>query len=61
MDEFEVKKNIDVKAIRKHLAKVSSFFRNADEKVQATLVLNENYSSLTAIVEGKVLCINFMN
>lgn len=57
----EVKKNVDVKVIKEHLVSIASQIAESQEPVNATLVKDENYSSMTAMVGNQVLCINFMH
>ena len=57
----KIKKNIDVQVIKERLQNLAQIFgAESDEPVNATLVMDETYTSMTALVGGKVLCINFM-
>lgn len=57
-----IAKSTDVRTIKQHLLSVANLIHDdEDEEVTATLVHDSTYSSMTAIIGGKVLCINFMN
>ena len=57
----EIKKNVTLQAVKDQLKVITKLFGEVkDEDVQATLVMDDDYRSVTAIVEGKVLCINLM-
>ena len=57
---IRVEKNISVEEIKKHLFRIANGLKAEGETVKARLVQNETYSSMTAMIGGKVLCINFM-
>ena len=57
----EIKKNVTLQAVKDQLKAITKLFGEADESVQATLVMDDNYRSITAICGNQVLCINFMN
>ena len=58
----EIKKNVTVQAVQEQLKVITELFGEVkDEEVKATLVMDEDYRSITAIYGGKVLCINLMN
>lgn len=48
-------------AIKEHLVSIASQIVESQEPVNATLVKDEHYSSMTAVVGNQVLCINFMS
>ena len=57
----EIKKNVTLKAVKDQLKDITKLFGEVKEdEVKATLVMDDDYRSVTAIVEGKVLCINLM-
>ena len=57
----EIKKNVTLKAVKDQLRDITKLFGEVKEdEVKATLVMDDDYRSVTAIVEGKVLCINLM-
>ena len=56
----KIHKGVDVHAIKEHLEQIIANLPSIDEKVNATLVDDETYMSMTAVFENKVLCINFM-
>lgn len=57
----EIKKNVTLQAVKNQLKDISKLFGEVKEdEVKATLVMDDAYRSVTAIVEGKVLCINLM-
>ena len=57
----EIKKNVTLQAVKDQLKEITKLFGDVKDKdVQATLVMDDDYRSVTAIVEGKVLCINLM-
>ena len=58
----EIKKNVTVQAVKDQLKAITKLFCEVkDDEVKATLVMDEDYRSITAIYGGKVLCINLMN
>ena len=57
----KISKSVDVHAIQEHLRSIISELPASEEKVNATLVEDERYLSMTAVIGSKVLCINFMN
>ena len=57
----EIKKNVTLEAVKDQLKVITKLFGEADCNVQATLVMDENYRSITAICGNQVLCINLMN
>lgn len=57
----EIKKNVTLQAVKDQLKTITKLFGEVKEdEVKATLVMSDDYRSVTAIVEGKVLCINLM-
>ena len=58
---LRVEKDINVEEIKKHLFRIANGLKAEGEKVKARLVQDEWYSSMTVMIGGKVLCINFMN
>ena len=57
----EIKKNVTLQAVKNQLRDITRLFGEVKEdEVKATLVMDDDYRSITAIVEGKVLCINLM-
>lgn len=56
----KISKSVDVRAIKEHLENIIEGLPTVEEKVTATLVDDERYMSMTAIIGSKVLCINFM-
>lgn len=57
----EIKKNVTLQAVKNQLKDITKLFGEVKEdEVKATLVMDDDYRSITAIVEGKVLCINLM-
>lgn len=57
----EIKKNVTLQAVKNQLRDITKLFGEVKEnEVKATLVMDDDYRSITAIVEGKVLCINLM-
>ena len=58
----EVKKNVTVQAVKDQLKEITKLFGEVKEsEVQATLVMDDDYRSITAICGNQVLCINLMN
>ena len=57
---LRVEKDINVEEIKKHLFRIANGLKAEGETVKAQLVQDESYSSMTAMIGGKVLCINFM-
>ena len=58
----EIKKNVTVQAVQEQLKVITKLFGEVkDEEVKATLVMDDDYRSITAICGGKVICINLMN
>lgn len=57
----EVKKNVDGKTIEGQLKAIAKEFAKCAGDWTATLVMDEQYRSITAICGNQVLCINFMN
>lgn len=58
---LRIEKDINVEEIKKHLFRIANGLKAEGEKVKARLVQDESYSSMTVLIGGKVLCINFMN
>lgn len=57
----EIKKNVTLQAVKDQLKAITKLFGKVKEdEVKATLVMDDDYRTVTAIVEGKVLCINLM-
>jgi len=56
----KISKSVDVHAIKERLEQIIAELPNVEEKVRATLVDDERYISVTAVIGNKVLCINFM-
>ena len=57
----EIKKNVTLQAVKDQLKAITKLFGEVKEdEAKATLVMDDDYRSVTAIVEGKVLCINLM-
>lgn len=57
---IRVEKNISVGEIKRHLFRIANGLKAEGETVKTQLVQDETYSSMTAMIGGKVLCINFM-
>ena len=57
---LRIEKNINVDEIKKHLFRIANGLKAEGETVKAQLVQDESYSSMTAMIGGKVLCINLM-
>lgn len=57
----KIHKGVSVDAIKEHLVSIASQIVESQEPVNATLVKDEHYSSMTAVVGNQVLCINFMS
>ncbi len=58
----EIKKNVTLQAVKDQLKVITKLFGEVKEnEVQATLVMDDEYRSITAICGKQVLCINFMN
>lgn len=58
----EIKKNVTLQAVKDQLKVITKLFGEVkDEEVQATLVMDDDYRSITAICGNQVLCINLMN
>ena len=58
----EIKKNVTLQAVKDQLKVITKLFGEAkDEEVQATMVMDDDYRSITAICGNQVLCINLMN
>lgn len=58
----EIKKNVTVQAVKDQLKVITKLFGDVkDDKVKATLVMDDDYRSITAICGNQVLCINLMN
>ena len=58
---LRIEKDINVEEIKKHLFRIANGLKADGKKVKARLVQDESYSSMTVLIGGKVLCINFMN
>ena len=57
----KIQKNIDVKKIKQHLIQIADDLVS-EGQVKATLVDDNGYSSMTAVVEKEcVICINWMS
>ncbi len=56
----KISKSVDVHAIKEHLQQIVNGIHETDEKVNATLVKDARYMSMTAVIGNQVLCINFM-
>ena len=58
----ESKKNVTLQAVKDQLRVITKLFGEVKEsEVQATLVMDDDYRSITAICGNQVLCINLMN
>lgn len=58
----EIKKNVTLQAVKDQLKVIAKLFGEVKEsEVQATLVMDDDYRSITAICGNQVLCINLMN
>ena len=57
----QISKNVNVDELKKQLFRIANGLKAEAGKVQATMVLDENYTSMTAVMGNQVLCINFMN
>jgi hypothetical protein len=58
----EIKKNVTLQAVKDQLKVITKLFGEVKEsEVQATLVMDDDYRSITAICGNQVLCINLMN
>lgn len=58
----EIKKNVTLQAVKDQLRVITKLFGEVKEsEVQATLVMDDDYRSITAICGNQVLCINLMN
>ena len=55
----KISKSVDVHAIKEHLEQIIANLPSINEKVNATLVDDETYMTMTAVIGDKVLCINF--
>ena len=55
-----IKRNVSVEEIKAHLRFIADSLEEAGE-VKGTVVQDENYASVTAIIGNQVMCINFMN
>ena len=54
-------KDLDVQTIKEHLLSIVNDLPECNEPVTARLFKDEHYQTMTAVIGGKVLCINFMN
>jgi len=57
----KISKSVDVHAIKEHLQTIVNGIHETEEKINATLVEDETYMTMTAIIGDQVLCINFMS
>ncbi len=57
----QISKSVDVHTIKEHLLSIVEMLPDCDEPVNATLVKDEHYLSMTAVIGNQVLCINLMN
>lgn len=57
---LRIEKDINVDEIKKHLFRIANGLKAEGETVKAQLVQDESYSSMTAMIGGKILCINLM-
>ena len=57
---LRIEKNINVDEIKKHLFRIANGLKAEGETVKAQLVQDESYSSMTAMIGGKILCVNIM-
>lgn len=58
---MSVEKDVDVRTIRERLLEIANEIHEVEGKVKATLVMDETYRSVTAVIGNQVLCINLMN
>lgn len=56
----KISKSVDVHAIQEHLQNIMNGIHETDEKINATLVEDETYMTMTAVIGDQVLCVNFM-
>ena len=57
----QISKSVDVRTIKEHLLSIVEMLPDCDEPVNARLVKDEHYQTMTAVMGNQVLCINFMN
>jgi len=57
----QIKKNVTVEDIKNQLHFIADQIENSNEEITGTVVNDEQYASITAIIGRQVVCINFMN
>ncbi len=57
----KIKKGVTVEDIKNHLHYIADQIANTTEAITGTVVTDEQYASVTAIIGRQVVCINFMD
>lgn len=57
----EIKKGVTVEDLKNHLRYIAEQITKTTETITGTVVTDEQYASVTAIIGRQVVCINFMD